>query len=132
MKARRILPVSLLVIFVLALFVYRRLPLEIGIPRLSLVGVGVLTALLGTGLGSVQPNWWIGIATPWTLSDREVWDQTHRAGEFAFVVAGLLVVILAGLASPLVSGSLAVLSLLGLATGLALYSYFLWRRLHRS
>lgn len=51
--------------------------------------VGVLLLLLANLLPRVEPNWWIGVRTPWTLSDAAVWRATHRLAGRAGVVAGL-------------------------------------------
>jgi uncharacterized membrane protein len=68
------------------------------------VGVGLLLAVIGNELGHVRPNYFVGIRTPWTLADLEVWRRTHRVGVRAFVALGALIalgpVLLPGLASP--------------------------------
>src|SRR5207342_2538108 len=48
--------------------------------------VGALFVLIGFVLGGVQPNWFIGIRTPWTMSSRKSWDDTHRAARWLFIV----------------------------------------------
>jgi len=55
--------------------------------------VGALFFYLGTVLGHVQRNWFIGIRTPWTLSSDSVWDKTHKLGSKLFKIAGLLIVV---------------------------------------
>jgi uncharacterized membrane protein len=61
-----------------------KLPIEAGI-------MGVIFAffiLLGNILGKVQTNFWIGIRTPWTLTNHKVWEKTHRLAAWLFVAAG--------------------------------------------
>ena len=53
------------------------------------VGVGVLLVVIGNYLTRVEPNWFIGIRTPWTLSSDRVWDETHRLGSVLFMVSGV-------------------------------------------
>ena len=48
----------------------------------------VLLFFAGVLMGKAQSNWFIGIRTPWTLSDNRVWEQTHRIGGIAFKVCG--------------------------------------------
>lgn len=56
--------------------------------------VGVLIMLLSNLLPRLQPNWWIGIRTPWTLSSEESWRQTHRlAGQLGIPVGALMIVL---------------------------------------
>jgi uncharacterized membrane protein len=96
--------------------------------RLTPIGIGVLFAVVGNELGRIKPNWFIGIRTPWTLSDPEVWRQTHRVGGRVFVVAGLLMA-LGGLVLPAGAGSGLILAgVLGSALLVSVYSYVLWRR----
>jgi uncharacterized membrane protein len=68
------------------------------------VGVGLLLAVIGNELGHVRPNYFVGIRTPWTLADPEVWRRTHRVGGRAFAALGALIalgpLLLPGLASP--------------------------------
>jgi len=61
-------------------------------PRMNviLVLVGLLLVFLGNLLPKVPRNFFIGIRTPWTLSNDEVWYQTHRIGGVFFVIGGLI------------------------------------------
>jgi len=34
--------------------------------------------------------WFIGIRTPWTLSNEKVWNKTHRIGGKLFKTAGII------------------------------------------
>lgn len=49
----------------------------------SSLGVGINVVLLffvvmGNYLGTVRPNYFVGIRTPWTLENDDVWRSTHR------------------------------------------------------
>jgi uncharacterized membrane protein len=46
--------------------------------------------LLGNVMGKVQRNFFIGIRTPWTLANNQVWEKTHRLGAWTFVGGGVL------------------------------------------
>ncbi|MFB0965292.1 MAG: SdpI family protein [Patescibacteria group bacterium] len=46
---------------------------------------------MGNYLGKVRSNFFLGIRTPWTLSDETVWNRTHRFAAKTFVFAGILV-----------------------------------------
>jgi uncharacterized membrane protein len=54
-------------------------------------GIGVLFVLLGNYLGKIRQNYFIGIKTPWTLDNEEVWNKTHRLGGWMFTICGLIV-----------------------------------------
>ncbi len=81
---------------------------------------------LGELLARAQPNWTVGIRTPWTLSDDEVWAETHRRGAWAFRalgVATLVAVAVPDLLLPVVVGG--ALLVAGYTTA---FSYVAYRR----
>jgi uncharacterized membrane protein len=100
--------------------------------RLIPAGVGLLFVLLGNELGRVRPNWFVGIRTPWTLSDEYVWRETHRAGGRAFVAVGALMVLCSLVAPMALMLAIILAGALGLSIGLIAYSYLLYRRQHPS
>ena len=59
--------------------------------------VGLLFLFLGNLMGKVKPNFFMGIRNPWTLSDPDVWNRTHRLGGGLFFLAGLAAVVSAPL-----------------------------------
>jgi uncharacterized membrane protein len=58
--------------------------------RLLVPVLGVLFYGIGVLMGRVEMNWFLGIRTPWTLSSREVWDETHRVGSRLFKACGVV------------------------------------------
>jgi uncharacterized membrane protein len=65
--------------------------------RAIMGGVCLLIALMGNVLGKVRRNFYIGVRTPWTIANEQVWNATHRFAAktfFAGGVVGLLAVIL--------------------------------------
>jgi uncharacterized membrane protein len=44
---------------------------------------------LGILSENVTRNWFIGIRTPWTMSNEKVWDKTHKLGGKLFKIIGL-------------------------------------------
>lgn len=97
-----------------------------GASRFVPLAVGGLFIVLGNYLGKFPRNFFIGIRTPWTLANDEVWNRTHRLGGWTFMAGGLLI-----MASALF-GSLAwVLPVsVVLAAGIPLlYSLWLYRKL---
>jgi uncharacterized membrane protein len=91
----------------------------------------ILAAFLlvfGNVLGRVRPNWFIGIRTPWTLSDDEVWRRTHRLAGRCMVGAGALLLPLAvALRGTALFVALVVLAGLPVLPPVA-WSYVLWKR----
>ncbi|MFD2718034.1 SdpI family protein [Hymenobacter monticola] len=90
--------------------------------------LGTFFVFMGNYLSTVQPNYFVGIRTPWTLESPAVWARTHRIGGMLACVAGALSVAMA-FALP---GHLVLPALLGLTVGTVLfcygYSYWLFRQ----
>jgi uncharacterized membrane protein len=80
---------------------------------------------VGTLVGKAERNWSIGIRTPWTMSNEQVWQKTHRLGGQVYHL--LAIVSLFGLFFPptFFLGTIILLVLASL--GLVVYSYFCWR-----
>lgn len=57
-------------------------------------GMGVLFILIGNSMGKIEQNWFVGLRTPWTLSDPEVWRKSQRLGGLLFVLGGIAILIL--------------------------------------
>jgi uncharacterized membrane protein len=64
-------------------------------PAMLVALVGVLFAILGNYFQTVRPNYFIGIRTPWTLENEEVWKKTHRIGGRLWMAGGMLMAVLA-------------------------------------
>ena len=59
------------------------------------LGLPILFLLLGYYLPTVQPNYFIGVRTPWTLESPENWRLTHRFAGRLWTIVSLLYIILA-------------------------------------
>lgn len=97
--------------------------------RLLLPAMAVLIFLTGELLRRAKRNWFIGIRTPWTLSDERVWAETHRLGSVLFKAAAgliLLSVFLPGSAFEVVLGAVLLAAFVPLG-----YSYWLYERYRR-
>jgi uncharacterized membrane protein len=70
---------------------YLTLNPEISITGFVFGGMGVMFILIGNYLGKVRQNWFLGIRTPWTLDNEEVWNKTQRLAGWLFLIAGLVV-----------------------------------------
>jgi len=90
------------------------------------VAVGALFVVLGAMMPRLEPTWFVGIRTPWTLSSRTSWDRTHRVGGWVFIVTGIAMAIL-GLIDPTWAFPVMLVGVLGGTLGLIAYSYWVWR-----
>lgn len=55
--------------------------------------VGFLFIYLGFIMKNIKRNWFVGIRTPWTLSNKTVWDRTHILGGKLFTLSGIIMLI---------------------------------------
>jgi len=110
------------------------LALALGVPvpigRVVPALVGALFVALGIAMPRLQPNWWYGIRTPWTLSDDHVWSRTHRLAGYSMALAGCVMIVAAlvlpaSLGIPVVIGAIAAAVI-----GPVVHSYLAWRRAH--
>jgi len=91
--------------------------------------LAVVYYVAGLVVENAEQNWFVGIRTPWTLSDEEIWNRTHERSGILFKLAA--VVSLFALAFPdyfayLAIGPIAVAALLS-----TVYSFVLFRRKQR-
>jgi uncharacterized membrane protein len=89
--------------------------------------IGLLMIVIGNYMGKIKPNWFMGIRTPWTLSSENVWNKTHRVGGYAFIVFGLILIVVPFL--PAALGLTAfVAGILIVTFGTFVYSYLVYRQ----
>jgi len=102
-------------------------------PNWLMSAIGLFFIALGNQLGKSRPMWFVGIRTPWTLTNEDVWIATHRLGGKLMVAAGAVwaVVPLFGMPGPIMLVvMIALMAIAGLVP--VVYSYFYWRKLqHR-
>ncbi|MBU3202139.1 SdpI family protein [Clostridium estertheticum] len=56
--------------------------------------ISLLFILLGNVMGRFKFNYFVGIKTPWTLANEEVWRKTHRMAAPIWVIGGILNILL--------------------------------------
>ncbi len=61
--------------------------------RWLFMAISTMIAFLGNYLQTVKRNYFLGIRTPWTLSNELVWEKTHRLGGKTMFYGGLLTAI---------------------------------------
>jgi uncharacterized membrane protein len=100
---------------------------SVRVDRLMPLGIGLLFIFLGNYLTRVEPNWFVGIRTPWTLSSDVVWRKTHRTGGLLMVIGGVVLAVGAFLPHdaflPLFVTTIVIVALIPIVQ-----SYVLWKR----
>ena len=115
----------------LAIFILYSIQQEISNPGFVFAIIGLLFAFLGNYFKTIKPNYFIGIRTPWTLENEEVWKKTHLLGGKMWFVGGLLMALTFVLPNPLnlyvFLGITAIISVIPI-----IYSYLEFKRLKAS
>jgi uncharacterized membrane protein len=91
-------------------------------------GICLLIALLGNVMGKVRRNFFVGIRTPWTIANEQVWNATHRFAAKTFFAGGLLGLVGVILRAPF---WLPVAAILVAALVPAVYSLVFYKQLER-
>lgn len=55
--------------------------------------IALFLAVFGSMLGNIRPNYFVGIRTPWTLHNEEVWKKTHRFAAKVWLPGGIALAI---------------------------------------
>ncbi len=89
---------------------------------------GPLLIIAGNYLPKIRRNFFVGIRTPWTLADEDVWYRTHRLGGVLLVATGALLMVI-GPFLPARALEIFILStLIGTALISVIYSLAIYRR----
>jgi uncharacterized membrane protein len=100
------------------------------VARLIIGGIGLFFVILGNQLSKSRQMYMVGIRTPWTLADPDIWIATHRLGGKLMMLAGLVWLVAAvcawvgGYAAPVLVGMMLLSALVPVV-----YSFLLWRRM---
>ncbi|MGB9859430.1 MAG: SdpI family protein [Moorellaceae bacterium] len=90
--------------------------------------LGLLFILIGNYLPRVRYNYFVGIRTPWTLADEEVWRRTHRWAGTLYVLAGFLSLLTAFWARGVVAFVVVIAALMLASLLSVIYSLVIFRQ----
>lgn len=85
--------VLLLFFFVNMSTVLQGLGYNVPMSYIAPIMAGLVFIIIGNYLQRVRSNYFMGIRTPWTLSNETVWKKTHRLSGKLFFIGGLLILI---------------------------------------
>jgi uncharacterized membrane protein len=94
-----------------------------------LISVGLLLMVIGNALPKSRPGFFVGIRTPWTITDTDNWIATHRLGGKLMMLAGLIIALSAVL--PLdrqFRVAVFFASIAGMVLPPLIYSWWFWHR----
>lgn len=92
-----------------------------------LIGVGII--IMGQFMKSVEPNSLFGVRTPWTLSNREVWHDTHIFSGKLLLATGLIIMLLSLFLSSKILSTAVVVIMVSTTIVALIYSYFSHKRI---
>ncbi|MCS7249460.1 MAG: SdpI family protein [candidate division WOR-3 bacterium] len=119
----------ILCIFFIALHLFLLLwniNIRINPNRFFPIGLGVLFIYVGILLKHAKRNWFVGIRTPWTLSNDNVWQKTHLLGSKLFIIAGIISFL--GFFFLKYSYLFVLIPVISFSFFLIIYSYFLYQK----
>ncbi|MFP4697449.1 MAG: SdpI family protein [Eubacteriales bacterium] len=96
---------------------------------LIFIGAGILLIILGNYMPQFRHNYFVGIKTPWTLSDETVWKKTHQLGGYTFIILGLLFIV-QGFVNHQLFGYGVTIVAISMVIGLFAYSYIIYKQIH--
>lgn len=93
-------------------------------------GISVIFILIGNVMGRFRFNYFVGVKTPWTLANEEVWRKTHRIAAPVWVAGGTLCLATSfwnnGISTFVFFAAIIVMSLIP-----AVYSYVEYKKLEK-
>lgn len=107
-------------------------PGRISVSTVVTVGVGLLFVFLGNIMPKVKSNFYMGVRTPWTLSDPDVWFKTNRLSGHLFFISGLIICVCPFIFSEKTTFAVLMAIVIGAAAVPALMSYLWYRQKPRS
>lgn len=104
------------------------LGVRVDMNRVMPIGCGLLFAIIGNYMATVRKNFFVGIRTPWTLANDDVWFRTHRLGGRLFMGGGLALIGTAFLEPKVMAAALLTIIVIVAAIPIV-YSYVIYRKL---
>ncbi|MEW8997650.1 MAG: SdpI family protein [Thermoanaerobacter sp.] len=91
-EAYRIVRAVVVIIFMAVYFAstYSALGYRIDMNRIGNFIIPFMLIGFGSVMGKLRHNYFVGIRTPWTLADEEVWNVTHQVASKIWLIAGII------------------------------------------
>lgn len=102
------------------------IPFDMG--RVVMALLGVMYLWIGNVIGQIRPNYFVGIRTPWTIENEEVWRRTHRLAGPLMMIGGLVLVAMAFVPGMTLGWIIPVVLITSVLVP-TVYSFLLYRKL---
>ncbi|PIR89510.1 MAG: hypothetical protein COU07_01250 [Candidatus Harrisonbacteria bacterium CG10_big_fil_rev_8_21_14_0_10_40_38] len=121
--------VSLFLFYTYLLVVVWNLGYEFPIGLFMIPAISILFYAIGILLSKSKRNWFIGIRTPWTLSNDFVWEKTHVLGGNLFRAAAVISLLGVFFKDGKASFVILISLIVAIVITTAVYSYLVYRRM---
>lgn len=105
---------------------------DIPVTRIVITSVLLLFIILGNYMGNIRPNYFVGIRTPWTLENAEVWRKTHLLAGRLWFWTGLLCLLISFFINNPERFPVLVVLIAAISLVPVVYSYLIFRKLKNS
>ncbi|MEM7825742.1 MAG: SdpI family protein [Candidatus Aenigmatarchaeota archaeon] len=85
-----IILILIFLLYIYSLVILWNLDFRFNIVKSLIPAFCVLIFYTGVLVENSKRNWFIGIRTPWTLSNEKVWNKTHKLGEKLIKIASFI------------------------------------------
>jgi uncharacterized membrane protein len=112
--------------YLYSLTIIWNLGIKFDMVQFLLPSLAIIFYYAGILVENAKRNWFIGIRTPWTMSNDQVWDKTHKIGGKLFKAAGIIALL--GIPFPDYAIFFVIIPVLSVAVYTIVYSYLEYQR----
>lgn len=120
----------ILILFFIVLYIFTLLSTfkyNLKINYVIFPALGILFYYIGYMIKNVKRNFFIGIRTPWTLANDNVWKKTHKQASLIFKILGIYTLIFIFFTSKYAIWFF-IIPVLAAVLYLFMYSYFIFKK----
>lgn len=115
--------------YIYILSILAALEYEFNMVQMIAPAFAALFYYIGVTLQKTKSNFFVGIKTPWTISDDKVWEKTHNIGGTLFKASGIIS--LFGVFFKEIAIILILAPILAVAVFVYIYSYLEYKKIQR-
>jgi uncharacterized membrane protein len=125
-----IILISLFLLYLYLLTIFWSFGLKFNMNQVLAPAFAAVLFYSGILIERAKRNWFIGIRTPWTLSDDRVWEKTHQIGGKLFKLSGLVAFL--GVIFPAYAIFFVLIPTISSAVYTVIYSFLEYRKIPSS
>lgn len=124
-----VLAFILFFVYIYSLFIFWNLGFNFLLIQFIAPALAFLFYVVGIMFTHSEPNYSIGIRTPWTITNDEVWYKTHKLGGKLFKVIAFIALV--GIIIPAYAACFVLIPVILVTIFLFVYSYLEYRKIAR-